>query len=286
MQLKTPDFKVCFGGMNRYTSKSIHAPNFAYRILPNFKPNELNPKKIGDKGRWESGWNENLISFRNNRKERDLIPKYYHPDRVLRYKDYYIQGEYSNMEYNLLKVFRNYIFSFLKDYDRIYEFGCGTGFNLLNLARRYPKKELHGLDWAESSMSLIEEINKTYKTDIQGHLFDMFNPPNLEILGESAVFTWGALEQLGTKFEPFLNYLLSKKLFVINIEPLIELYNPLNQMDNYSIQYMKKRGYLQGYLTRLKELEKDGKIEIEKIQRLHFGNMNYEGWSYVMWGAK
>jgi len=287
MQLDRKDFTKCFGGM--VESCKINPQLFTYQILPNFKPASSNLKVVGDKERWEKGWGENLQSFKNSKlknKEETLTPKYYHPDQILRYKDFYIQPYYSEFELNFLKVFREYIFSFLKPYDRIYEFGCGTAFNLLYLSKRYPTKELHGLDWVESSMSLIEEINKTYKTNIQGHLFDMFNPSKLDISDNSAIFTWGALEQLGTKFESFLQYLLSKKIFVINIEPLVELYDSKNEMDNYSIQYMKKRGYLQGYLTRLKELEEDGIIEIEKIQRLHFGNCNYEGWNFVIWRVK
>ena len=114
----------------------------------------------------------------------------------------------------------------------------------------------------------------------------MFNPSDLEIPDNSAIFTWGALEQLGTRFEGFIQYLTNKKIFVINIEPLVELYDPNNPMDAYSIEYMEKRGYLKGYLTRLKEGEKEGKIEIQRIQRIHFGNMNYEGWSFVIWNTK
>jgi hypothetical protein len=110
----------------------------------------------------------------------------------------------------------------------------------------------------------------------------MFNPTDLDIPKGSAVLTWGALEQLGTNFQPFLNFLLSKDVFVINVEPIIELFNPKNPMDNHSIEYMKKRNYLNGYLTALKK----SKAKILRTQRLHFGNMNYEGWSFVIWRSK
>ena len=181
-------------------------------------------------------------------------------------------------------MFRTYIFSYFKDYNPIYEFGCGTAFNLVTLSEMY-NKELHGLDWAVSSTRLINEINSTLKLDIHGHVFDMFNPPQLDIPDGSLVFTWGALEQLGTRFEPFLQFLLTKKMTVINIEPLEELYNEENPIDKMSIEYMNKRGYLKGYVKRLCELQRHGQINLEKIQRLHFGNVNYEGWSYVIWNT-
>lgn len=295
MILGVKEFKECFGGIRKGCRPYILPNLFSYMILPNFMPEEVNLRQVGDKERWEKGWQENLESFRKTHKEDSLIPKYYHPKRILRYKDFYIHPIYDNLEYNFLKVFRAFIFTFLKKYHRVYEFGCGTGFNLLALYRMYPKIELHGLDWAESSIELLKEINKVfYKTywgtkryiNIHPHLFDMFNPSKLDIPKGSAVFTWGALEQLGNDFEPFLQFLLSKKIFVLNIEPIMELYDPQNPMDAYSIEYMKRRGYLKGYLTRLLQLEIEGRIKIERIQRIHFGNMNYEGWSYITWRTK
>lgn len=241
---------------------------------------------MGDKSTWEKGWNENLRAFRRSHDVNDLTPKYYHPKRTLRYKDDLIVTRDPNFEFNFLQVLRVYLFSFLKDYNPIYEFGCGTGFNLVNLAERYPNKELHGLDWVESSIKLIKEINKAYNLDIKPHLFDMFNPSELIIPDGSAVFTWGALEQLGTRFEALLDFLLTKKVFVINIEPLVELYNDLNPLDKMSIEYMEKRGYLKGYLRELSGLDRQGRISIQKIQRIHFGNMNYEGWSFVIWNIR
>ena len=295
MQLKVRQFKKCLGGIRKGCREFIIPWKFTYVILLNFKPTHDTLSQVGDKGKWEKGWGENLVSFRKTHKEESLIPKYYHPSQVLRYKDFYIQPMYENFEFYFLKVFRAFIFTFFKKYKRVYEFGCGTGFNLVALFKMYPKIELHGLDWSESSIELLKEINKTfYKTywgtrryiNIKPDLFDMFNPKEMDIPDGSAVLTWGSLEQIGDKFEPFLQFLLQKKVFVVNIEPLVELYDPDNPMDAYSIEYMKKRGYLNGYLDRLKQLEKEGKIKIERIQRLHFGNMNYEGWSYVTWRVK
>jgi hypothetical protein len=285
MQLKPKDFIECFGSI-KGCEHLIKENNFTYNILPNYHPENVSLRVVGNKDVWQKGWGENLEEFEETHSESALIPKYYHPDRVLRYKDNYIQPENPDFEYHFLEVLRAQLFAMFKDYNPIYEFGCGTGFNLLNLTRMYPKKELHGLDWAEPTVGLINEINKTYNTSIKAHLFDMFNPPVFDIPDGSAIFTWGALEQLGERFEPFLNFLLSKKIFVINIEPIIELYNIENPLDKYSIEYMNKRGYLKGYLKRLCELQRHGQIEINQIKRIHFGNLNYEGWSFVIWNTK
>ncbi len=281
MQLTVKDFQMCFGGMTDDCEKLISQFNFKYDPI-SYTPSFENLKLVGDKNRWENGWNENLGAFKLSHDVNDLTPKYYHPGRILRYKNKFIKTEDPQFEANFLKVFRQYIFSYLSDYNPIYEFGCGTAFNLVALAEMYPDKLLHGIDWASSSVQIINEINKVKGLHITPYLFDMFNPSDLKLLTGSAVFTWGALEQLGTKFEPFLEYLLRHKIFVINIEPLVELLDHDNPLDYFSKNYMQRRGYLRGYLTKLWYKN----IEIIETQRLHFGNMNYEGWSFVIWRTK
>ena len=87
----------------------------------------------------------------------------------------------------------------------------------------------------------------------------MFSPDyQLNIDESSAVFTIGALEQLGTNFEPFLQYLLEKQFRIcINIETIYELYNQSSLFDYLAVRYLERRGYLQGYLVRLKQLEEE-----------------------------
>ena len=69
----------------------------------------------------------------------------------------------------------------------------------------------------------------------------------------------------------------------LNMEPLCELYDQGNLIDYMSYRYHKQRGYLDGYLTRLKQLEGESRIEIVKIQRVLFGNLYHEGYSFVAW---
>ena len=78
----------------------------------------------------------------------------------------------------------------------------------------------------------------------------------------------------------------NKKLFykqnIKNTNP----YNKNNIIDYLAIRYHKKRNYLYGYLTRLQELESEGKIEILKTQRVCFGILYHEAYSFVMWRPK
>ena len=67
------------------------------------------------------------------------------------------------------------------------------------------------------------------------------------------------------------------------MEPLCELYDPDNLVDYVAYRYHKQRGYLDGYLTRLRQLEAEGRIEILKTQRVYFGNLYHEGYSFIAW---
>jgi len=116
----------------------------------------------------------------------------------------------------------------------------------------------------------------------------MFSPDDtLEITKNSAILTIGALEQLGCEYESFLQFLLKKSPeLCLNVEPLCELYDGDYLLDYLAIKYMQKRKYLMNYLDRLRQLENDGKIEILTIQRMLFGSLYYDGWSFILWRPK
>lgn len=247
---------------------------------------------VGRKKRviWEKGWSENLKNFlQKNYDINELTPKYYRAGQILRiYQNYAITYD-PNFEFNFFKIFRLWLYKkYLKEGESIYEFGCGPGHNLIALAELYPKKRIHGLDWVVASRDLVNKIAEVYKYNITGHLFDMFSPDeNLEIANNSVIMTIGALEQLGHDYESFLQYLLKKSpMLCLNVEPLCELYDKNNLLDYIAIKYQKKRKYLSGYLDCLRKLESKGEIEILKTQRMFFGNLNYNGWSFVVWKPK
>lgn len=236
---------------------------------------------------WEKGWEENFKSFIEKGYDlRTLIPKFIRPNQLIRFSGNYIKPKNPLFELDYFKVFRLWIFrKYLKDVDSIYEFGCGTGFNLVELANMYPGKNLYGSDFVPSSRDLINKIAQVYKFNLKGFLFDMLKPDEkITIDKNSAVYTFGSIEQLGSKFEAFLQYLLkqSPKL-CINLEPTVELYDQDNLFDYLAVKFHVKRGYTRNYLPRLNELESQGKIEILKVKRLHFGSMFMEGFTYIIW---
>jgi hypothetical protein len=156
------------------------------------------------------------------------------------------------------------------------------------LAQLYPEKKLHGLDFVPSSADLVNKIGEVYGWNMTGHLFDMLSPDeDFKIEDNSAIFTIGTVEQLANNFGPFLQFLLKRSpKLCIHVEPTIELYDESNLIDYLAIKFHRKRGYTENYLTRLRELEAENRIEILKVQRLFLGSLYMEGYSLIIWKPK
>jgi hypothetical protein len=189
-------------------------------------------------------------------------------------------------ELNYYTVYRQFLFStFLEPFDSIYEFGCGTGYNLAIMNSLFPGKRIMGLDWAESSVNIADALGTRLNAPISGQRFDYFQPDyDLEIPANSAVITLNSLEQIGGDYQAFLDFILAKKpALCINAEPILEMYDDNNLIDYLAIRYHKLRNYLCGYYGALKLLEAQGRIRIVSAQRVPVGNYFHEGYSFIVW---
>jgi hypothetical protein len=240
--------------------------------------------------KWEDGWKENLEAFKANPDPASLIPQYFYKDRVNRWRGELIRPAKVLFEYHALCAIEDWIFGkYLCDVDSIYEFGCGTGHNLLRANRQNPKAWLWGLDWTETSWKIIEEmVVARFLDGACGGKFDFFAPdPHLRLSPNSGVYTVAALEQVGTRFAPFVEWLIAQRPKVcVHIEPIIELLDERNLLDRLTMAYMKKRNYLSGFLPYLQEQEKKERIVIHKAQRTHIGGLFTESNSVVVWSPR
>lgn len=304
MNLTQQDFADFFGttveALSDECRQLIEQYNFNYRVLSNeehedclsrvlerIDSNEFSVAGPSGKARWDKGWGENLEAFVSGGHDLSaLMPKYYRSGQPLRLRQQYIVPEDPYFETKWYEIFRLWIFkTYLNEVDNIYEFGCGSGFNIATLAELYPDKEIHGLDWVEASKDIVEEMRRVHGSKTFGHVFDFFHPDqNLKIADNSAVVTIGGLEQIGTNNGKFLEYLMdSAPALVVHVEPILDWYDPSNPIDDAAVRFHKKRNYLEGYLGRLYDLEKTGRIEILKKKRAFFGSLYLEGWSQLIW---
>lgn len=194
----------------------------------------------------------------------------------------YVLPQNTFFEADFLAVVRAYLFDkYFTNLRSVAEFGCGTGHNLLALVKQQPDKMVIGLDWSE------EALKKVTSLGIRVLKFDLFNPAREESykLRGVGVLTIGALEQVGNRFEPFLNYLLyfACPSICVHLEPIVELYDENDPFDQLAIQYHRARGYLEGYLPVLQKLERDGLVEILALHRIPFGSFYHEAYTYIIW---
>ena len=280
----------------------IEERNFEYRKMGQDERDRLLLKIIKriDSGRmsvsgahrmpdWERGWSENLKEYEKTRDTYALTPKFVKPDLPVRLDGDYIVPSSDRFEFDFVDIQKRWLFNkYFKDKSAIYEFGCGSCQSFSLLAEMFPEKKIVGTDWVPASKKIIDKLVEFNGWNMEGRLFDLFNPDkSFRIKEGSAVFTVGTLEQMGRNFESFLQYLLSNPIAVcLHLETTKELYDDSNLLDYLALKFDAKRGYLDGFLTRLKELEKEGKIEILKIQKTPFGSLYHDGYSLIVWRPK
>lgn len=278
--------------------QAIKKANFKYRIVKDKEYEEailritktLDSKTLKISGphrqeEWEKGWGENLQEFKQGEYNlKKLIPKFVR-DAYIRFQGNFIDPESDSFETDFVTVMRYYLFSkYYKEVNTLYEFGAGTGLNLVAASKVFPKMKLIGLDWAVASVDIINALKEKLNINISGRRFDLFNPDEKYLLDkDSAILTVGTLEQTGENFKPFIDYLLKNKPKVcIHMETMYEVYDKDNLLDSLAMRYLEKRNYLRGFLPYLKNLEVEKKIKILEVKKT-FGSFYHDGYTYIVW---
>ena len=101
---------------------------------------------------------------------------------------------------------------------------------------------------------------------------------------EAAVITVHSMEQLGTTHHGILDLLLTQfPKLVLHLEPLEELYDKNSLFDQMAMTHHRQREYLSGYLTRIRQLAAEGRVELIVERRLNFGSTWHEAYSLLVW---
>lgn len=256
-------------------------------LLDRIESRKLTAVANEDKSRWVKGWGENLKAFQDKNGDIEaLVPKYIRAGQVVRLKGDFVRSRDPNFELNWFTIFSQWFFAtHLSGFDEIFEFGSGSGINVAALAQMFPDKKIHGLDWAQPAVEIVESLRSLNGMHTQGRLFDFFHPDDsVEFPPNSAVITVGALEQTGTNWQNFLDFLLRKKpACVHHIEPIYEWYDASRLVDYTAWKAHEARNFWRGFPSRLLELEQEGKVKIHRSKRAYFGSLVLEGYSQLVW---
>jgi SAM-dependent methyltransferase len=187
----------------------------------------------------------------------------------------------------MLRAIQARVFTeYLSEQKHIYEFGCGTGHNLLFLRKINSKAKIIGLDWAYSSQVILSLLRKSQKDEkMSGKNFDYFSPDfDFKLEPSSAVVTVASLEQIGNRHGPFIDYLVrNKPAIVVHIEPFRDLLDEQNPVDLTSIEYMRQRNYIEGYCEVIFEMERHGNAKVHSFKRTFIGSKYVDGYTLLVW---
>jgi len=235
---------------------------------------------------WEAGWGDISERFAASGDLADLEPHYFRkPSRVMRVLGRYVRPRDPRFEASFVRVLQTWVAArWLGGEGPIWEFGCGPGHNVVAFAQLLPGRTVVGLDWARPSQEILARVAERTGLPVAGRRFDMFAPEaDLTLPAGSIAVTIGAMEQLGDRFETFLGFLLQERpALCVHLEPLHELYDRSDPFDAVAAAYAERRGYLRGYLPRLQELARSGRIELLCVKR-HFGSEFHDGWGSLVW---
>ena len=301
MKLTYRDFEELWGiSLTPEAIKEIQRMDFEYESLNISEENSLIAEireeilqnkfvKAGQsrEASWQKGWDENLQGFKKSKNIDDLIPKYFGKSTINRLGQHFIRAISKNFDLNMLRAIEARVFTdYLSNYQNVYEFGCGTGHNLLFLRKINPGCALVGLDWANSSQETLSLLNQTLMDEkISGRNFDYFSPNfDFKLKPSSAVFTVASLEQIGDQHGPFIEYLMQNKpAIVVHIEPFKDLLDEQNPLDLISIEYMKQRNYIEGYCEAIFELQENKEAQVHLFERTFIGSKYVDGYSILVW---
>lgn len=215
---------------------------------------------------FEEGWGRHMQEWLAKGELSALIPKYHYsmppylmgPDRTIHVV------EDSFLASNMQALCTRYLaLSYLKPFERIHEFGCGSGMNLYLLASTTPEKRIIGYEWTQSGVAMADCIGSLKDWLVTGKHFDMFHPDYTVQCHGDAVLIFGVIEQLRDAYHDFVAFLLEKRPgIVVNLELDGADTGQANVYGELANLFLKLRGYSQHYTQTLHELASKQKIEI------------------------
>ena len=244
----------------------------------------------GGKERWEKGWNENLQDFIASGCDlKALVPKFVRPDQPIRFEHDYVMPRAAQFELEYYRVFRRWLFrSFLAESKLIYEFGCGTGYNLAELAELYPQTELHGLDWVSAPKEIIRLHGRAPRLpDDRARLRHAEPGSRAADAGRRHRPGHRGPRAIGTQWEPFLDFILERKpaLFV-HVDSILEWYErvPADRLPGGQVRPPAQ--VPGGLLAAPAAAGGAGAHRDPATQRSPFGSLFHDGYSLIVWRPK
>ena len=238
-------------------------------------------------GNWNSEWRKVLDRVRTHGPSIDNLRPNYFQYRTLRLNGEFVFTGDAFFEHHAYVMFLRLLFSkYLSGQNKIVDLGCGSATSLFLLDQMEIGTELIGADWIEEALETVNIIGRATTSNIRGLPFNMKTLEGKEALdlAGAAVITIHSMEQLGRDYHNLLDYLMAAGPgLVLHLEPIEELYDSKCLFDKLALTHHRQRGYLTGYLTKIRKLASEKRIEIFAEKRLKFGSTWHEAYSLIVW---
>lgn len=273
--------------------KELNTKEKEAAIISTLEKINIENRIVTTKGRkkiWEKGWGDINNIFIKKKKLESLIPQFYskRSNLYFRLKGKFIKSS-KFFEYKMIDIFRSWYFSkYLKNVENIYEFGAGSGHNMVRLTEIFPQKKIYASDFSSNSVNLLRNISDHMGYNWNCFQFDMKKINKKIVLKKnSAVFTSGSIEQLSGNVDNFLNFIIKNKPKIcIHIEPMPQLFKKDNIEDLLSVMALKKKKYSINFLDKIYNLKKKNKIKVIKLLKSPFGSQLIDGMNLLVWKIK
>jgi hypothetical protein len=173
--------------------------------------------------------------------------------------------------------------------DSIVELGCGWGRNLFYFLHSGICRGAVGGEYTPEGLKLGELIKDQFNLPIEFHYFD-FKHPGQEFLKKvenKVVFTHNSIEQVNfLPKDTVLSLAAASPKVVIHFEPVYEYRDKVSLLHFLWKRYTEMNDYNRNLATVLRELEKEGKIEII-FEQIHYLGLNaFNPGSIIAWRPK
>lgn len=233
---------------------------------------------------WSDSWAAVRDSFAKSEYELAVLdPPYVSASPIVRWMGRYARASTGGFEMEVYKYIRETVFrKLMLDASTVHDIGSGSCFNSAAYCRLNSAVDVVAYDWAPASQDIANMLHEQHGMRVRGERLNLYDS-KFTLGSNDIVMTTCALEQLGHKWESFLdNALREKPKRVVHIEPILEKYSD-NIFDGIARAYHVRRNYLNGYYSELIRLQNAGQIDLICDHRTGIGSRFHECYTILAW---
>ena len=197
-------------------------------------------------GIWRMAWEDVATRYRESGGVPAILePNFIGGTSITRLRGNYAQPMDPRFKLNFFRVLNAWLFwRFISpEVDVVHDFGAGSDYDMVALAGMRPDLHLHCWDWAETTLDLVRHVSVDHNLPLASGRFDFFDPATaIELEADSVVFTFCALEQVGSNLHIFIDWLVTQRPRMVPTWTRSQIFDGENLFDYMALKYHRHRG--------------------------------------------